>query len=136
MLEELVRPISIFGLTPWRCISLSTPQVVKGCAEIATTSVLARFISRTWVAKLVSASSHSLWPATSKPALVALSFMMLYVALLCAKSFSTPPHTVLRSLREEATHSNIDLYIAASLGTLRNDHSEMEARPPLAATSV
>ena len=27
MLDELVRPISSFGFTPWRSISLSTPQV-------------------------------------------------------------------------------------------------------------
>ena len=34
------------------------------------------------------------------------------------------------------TQANSDLYISNSLGTLRNDHSEIFARPPLAATSA
>jgi hypothetical protein len=38
--------------------------VVNGCAEIATMSALALFISRTWVAKLVSFSSHLELPST------------------------------------------------------------------------
>ena len=62
--EELVRPTSSFGLTPWRCISFSTPQVVNGCAEIATMSALAFLISRTWVEKLVSLTSHFELPMT------------------------------------------------------------------------
>src|SRR6266850_2447656 len=36
MLEELVRPTRTLGFTPWRCISFSTPQVVNGCAAMAT----------------------------------------------------------------------------------------------------
>ena len=64
MLDELVRPISSLGFTPWRSISLSTPQVVNGCAEIATMSALARCMSRTWVEKVVSLSSHSAVPST------------------------------------------------------------------------
>src|SRR5215207_4272395 len=34
------------------------------------------------------------------------------------------------------SQANRDLYISNSLGTLRNDHSEILARPPLAATSA
>jgi hypothetical protein len=64
MLDDDVRPMRSFGLTPWRSISFSTPQVVKGWAEIATMSGLARRISRTWVEKVVSARSHSEVPAT------------------------------------------------------------------------
>ena len=64
MLDELVRPISSLGFTPWRSISLSTPQVVNGCAEIATMSALARRMSRTWVENVVSLSSHSAVPST------------------------------------------------------------------------
>jgi hypothetical protein len=35
---------------------------LQGCTESATISALARFISRTYVEKLVSASSRSLYP--------------------------------------------------------------------------
>jgi hypothetical protein len=77
MLDELVRPTTIFGFTPWRAISLSTPQVVNGWAEMATRSAFERRISRTWFEKLVSASSHSLVPRTSKPVFSAWPFITL-----------------------------------------------------------
>ena len=63
--EEEVRPTSTLYVTRWRAISFSTPQVVKGCAEMAITSAPARFISRTCVVKLVSFSSHFASPLTS-----------------------------------------------------------------------
>src|SRR5262244_2546459 len=43
---------------------------------------------------------------------------------------------VFRSGCCDLTHANSDLYISNSLGTLRNDHSEILASPPLAATSA
>src|SRR5438876_4946171 len=43
---------------------------------------------------------------------------------------------VFRSGCCDLTQANSDLYISSSLGTLRNDHSEILARPPLAATSA
>src|SRR5262245_20334931 len=136
MLDEEVSPISNFGFTPWRSISLSTPQVVNGCAEIATISGLARFISRTWVENVVSASSHSLCPSTCSPLASACAFMTPNVAFECAKSFSTPPQMVLRSGYWVLSQANSDFYISNSVGTLRNDHSEIFASPPLAATSA
>src|SRR5688500_11878881 len=93
--DELVSPTSTLGFTPWRCISFSTPQVVNGCAEIATMSALAFFISRTCVEKLVSLSSHFELPATLYPFASARSFMIAYQeARECAKSSSTPPYTL------------------------------------------
>src|SRR5262245_49282047 len=43
---------------------------------------------------------------------------------------------VLRSGYWVLSQANSDLYISNSLGTLRNDHSEIFASPPLAATSA
>src|SRR5262245_37942609 len=43
---------------------------------------------------------------------------------------------VFRSGCWDFSHANSDLYISNSLGTLRNDHSEILASPPLAATSA
>src|SRR6266852_1646074 len=43
---------------------------------------------------------------------------------------------VLRSGYCVFNHANSDLYISSSLGTLRNDHSEIFASPPFAATSA
>ena len=65
---------------------------MNGCAEIAIASGFAFFISRTWVAKLVSFSSHFDSPSTLKPFAFARSFITTYqVARECAKSSSTPP---------------------------------------------
>src|SRR5438552_13049395 len=43
---------------------------------------------------------------------------------------------VLRSGCCVFNHANSDLYISNSLGTFRNDHSEIFASPPFAATSA
>src|SRR6266851_7329710 len=43
---------------------------------------------------------------------------------------------VLRSGYCVFNHANSDLYISSSLGTFRNDHSEIFASPPFAATSA
>ena len=43
---------------------------------------------------------------------------------------------VFRSGCCDLIHANSDLYISNSLGTFRNDHSEILASPPLAATSA
>ncbi|MNC86526.1 hypothetical protein D3C83_21960 [compost metagenome] len=98
--EELVRPTSTLGFTPWRAISFSAPHMLNGCAEMAMTSALAFFISRTCVAKLVSASSHFDSPTTLKLLAWARFFITTcQVARECAKSSSTPPYTVFRSGR-------------------------------------
>src|SRR5262249_46005020 len=136
-LDELVSPIRIFTFTPCRRISLSTPQVVKGCDAIARMTGDAALISRTCWAKLVSSKSHLASPLTSSPALGAASFITAYqVARLWAKFSSTPAKTVLSSGLVCLTQRNRELYISDSLGTLRKAHSEILASPPLIATSV
>ena len=92
MLDEEVRPISSFGFTPWRAISLSMPQVENGWAAMAMMSASAFLASRAWLEKLVSSRSHFDSPLTSKPSLAATSFMTAYqVAREWAKFSSTPP---------------------------------------------